>query len=142
MIVVDVNLLLYAYDSASPQHEYAKSWWEQQLSSADLVALPWMTILGFLRITTNSRIFDQPFSIQESMDHVESWIDRKSVKILHPTERHWDVLQQLLAKTNGVANHVPDAHLAALAIEHGALLCSTDQDFARYAELSWVNPLQ
>jgi hypothetical protein len=141
MILVDVNLLLYAYDSTSRFHEQAKPWWEHTLSQPAPVGLPWATLLAFLRIATNPRVLTSPMDIAEASEHVESWIARPMVHIVQPTERHWEILQDLLVSTRSRANHVPDAHLAALAIEHGATLQTTDRDFARFPNLAWNNPL-
>lgn len=142
MILVDVNLLLYAYDSSSKHHESAKSWWENQLSQPQPVGLPWATILAFLRIATNPRILTSPMDISEAVEIVQSWLVRPMVFIPAPTEQHWEFLQKLLIESQSPANHVPDAHLAALAMEHGALLCSNDRDFLRYNNLRWENPIK
>lgn len=141
MILVDVNLLLYAYDNTSRFHAVAKPWWEDALSQPAPVGLPWATLLAFLRITTNPRVLAKPMDIAEATEHVDSWLQRPMTHIVHPTERHWEILYSLLISTRSPANYVPDAHLAALAIEHGAVLCSTDRDFARFPKLSWRNPL-
>ena len=141
MILIDVNLLLYAYDNTSRFHAVAKPWWEDALSQSAPVGLPWATLLAFLRITTNPRVMAKPMDIAEATEHVDSWLQRPMTHIVHPTERHWEILQTLLTSTRSPANYVPDAHLAVLAIEHGAVLCSTDRDFARFPNLSWRNPL-
>ncbi|MFQ5543625.1 MAG: type II toxin-antitoxin system VapC family toxin [Nitrospiria bacterium] len=142
MIIVDVNLLLYAYDQSSRFHAPARSWWESKLSTAEIVGLPWTTLLAFIRISTNTRILERPFSLNEAIDHVGSWLDRPMVQIVMPDNRHWEVLNQLLLSSNAPGNYVPDTHLAVLAIENGATLCSSDRDFARFKGLSWVNPLE
>ena len=142
MILVDVNLLLYAYDSSSDFHTKAKHWWEKKLSEPQqLVGISWTTLLAFIRITTNHRIFKQPLNIKEAINHVNNWLERPMVKLLNPTERHWTILSELILETHSIANHIPDAHLAALAIEHGATLCSADHDFARFKKIKWINPL-
>lgn len=141
MILVDVNLLLYAYDNTSRFHAVAKPWWEDALSQPVPVGLPWATLLAFLRITTNPRVLTNPMDIAEATEHVDSWLQRPMTHLVHPTERHWEILHSLLTSTRSPANYVPDAHLAALAIEHGAVLCSSDRDFARFPNLSWRNPL-
>lgn len=142
MILVDVNLLLYAYDSSSKFHATSRKWWEDKLSQPQPVGLPWATILAFLRITTNPRILNSPMDITEATGHVKSWMDRPMVFIPAPTEHHWEILQNLLIESQSSANHVPDAHLAALAIEHGAILYSCDYDFGRYKNLHWKNPIE
>jgi toxin-antitoxin system PIN domain toxin len=141
VILVDANLLLYAYDAASPQHRAARLFWERSLSEPDPVRLAWSTILAFLRIGTNPRALAQPMTIEEACAHVSSWLERPMVDLLEPTSRHWDMLGRLLVTSQSTANLVSDAHLAALAIEHGATLCTTDRDFARFEGLSWRNPL-
>lgn len=141
MILVDANVLLYAYDAASPRHAAAKAWWEERLSGPDPVRLAWSTIVAFLRIGTHHRVFKEPLAMDEACDHVTSWLARPMVGVLEPGQRHWDIMQRLLVSAQALGNLVTDAHLAALAIEHGAELCSTDGDFARFRALRWVNPI-
>ena len=141
MILIDVNLLLYAYDSSSSEHLTAKIWWEDALSATEIVGLPWHTILGFIRISTNHRILEQPFSLQQVTDIVDSWLSLPMVKLVGPDINHWQRFKVLLVNTQSPANYVPDAHLATLAIEYGATLYSTDRDFARFPGLQWRNPL-
>ncbi len=141
MILVDVNLLLYACDASSEHHDAARTWWEQRLSQPPMVRLAWVTVTGFLRISTHPRVFREPMSIAEATDQVGSWLERPMVGLLEPGERHWSILSTLLRGSKAVGNLVPDAHLAALAIEHGATLCSSDRDFRRFEGLSWENPL-
>jgi len=141
MILVDANLLLYAYDTSTPQHEKAQHWWEQQLSNPAPVRLAWVTVLAFIRIGTNSKIFSKPLSIEEACATVVTWFQCPMLAILNPGERHWDILANLLQHTQAAGNLVMDAHLAALAIEHGAMLYSTDYDFSRFQGLNWQNPL-
>ncbi len=142
MILVDVNLLLYAYDTTSKHHAGARAWWEHSLSRAQPVRLAWATILAFLRIATNPRALSSPMTVEEACEHVSEWLDRPMLDVLEPTPRHWDILRSLVVEHQGLANLVPDAHLAALAIEHGATLCSTDEDFSRFPSLRWENPLR
>ena len=141
MIIVDVNLLLYAYDSSSSHHLLAKNWWEKVLSTTEIVGLPWHTVLGFIRIATNHRIFEEPFSLEQVTKIVDSWFSLPIVKLVEPGTNHWQHLKTILINTNSPANYVPDTHLATLAIEHGATLYSTDRDFARFPGLVWCNPL-
>lgn len=142
MILVDANVLLYAEDSLSPHHEPARRWWDAQLSGASPVCLAWTVMCAFIRIATNPRVFEHPLSLEQAIERVGSWLDQPCVRIVRPTERHWLVLQELLVEGKAVANLVTDAHLAALAIEHGCELCSTDADFARFPKLKWRNPLR
>ncbi len=141
MILVDANILLYAEDSLSPRHEQARAWWDAQLSGNDVVCLCWTVLCAFIRIATNPRVFENPLSLEQAISRVQSWLDQPCARVIGPTERHWIVFQQMLEDGQAVANLVTDAHLAALAIEHGCELASTDSDFARFAKLKWKNPL-
>lgn len=141
MILVDANLLIYAHVSSFPQHARARDWLDGQLSGRARVGLPWSSLLGFLRIVTNPRVFQRPESVTEAWDQVGAWLDAEVAWIPHPTDRHREVLATLLTLAGVQANLVPDAHLATLAIEHGLVLCSTDGDFGRFPELRWQNPL-
>ena len=141
MILVDANILLYAEDSLSPRHEQARAWWDAQLSGTGPVCLCWEVICAFIRIGTNPRVFENPLSLEQGLARVQSWLDQPCTRVVRPTERHWTVFRQLLTEGQAVANLVPDAHLAALAIEHGCELASTDSDFARFPKLKWKNPL-
>ncbi len=141
MILVDANLLIYAHVSTFSQHARARAWLDERLNGVAPVGLPWASILAFLRLTTNARVFERPEPISEAWRQALSWLEAERVWIPQPTERHREVLGDLLAAPGVHANLVPDAHLAALAIEHGLILCSTDGDFARFAGLRWENPL-
>ena len=141
MIVLDANLLLYAYDATSQQHRKARAWLEDVLSRGEAVGLPWQTVGAFLRVVTNPRLFDRPEPIADAWDQMMDWLSCDTAWIPEPTERHIGVLGKLIALPGVHANLVPDAHLAALAIEHGLTLCSTDGDFARFPGLRWLNPL-
>jgi toxin-antitoxin system PIN domain toxin len=141
MIVVDLNLLLYAVNEDAIQHARARTWWEHCLSEGQSVGLAWSVILGFLRLTTNPRIMPRPLSPEDAFAVIDGWLDQPSVRTIEPTERHWPLLKELLAPLGSAGNLTSDAHLAALTIEHGAQLFSTDNDFARFAGLRWRNPL-
>lgn len=142
MILVDANILLYAEDRLSPQHERARGWWDGQLSGADPVCLCWTVISAFIRIGTNARVFHRPLSMEEATARVQSWLEQPCTRIIHASERHWDVLREMLDRGQAAGNLVTDAHLAALAVEHGCVLCSTDGDFSRFPKLKWRNPLR
>ncbi len=142
MILVDANILLYAEDQLSPRHRAVQEWWDGQLSGALPVCLCWTILCAFVRIGTNRRVFERPLSLEQAISRVQSWLSQPCIRLIHPTERHWQVLQQLLVDGQAVANLVTDAHLAALAIEHGCDLISTDADFARFPKLKWRNPLR
>jgi hypothetical protein len=141
VILVDANLLLYATVLEYPQHERARRWLEDRLNAPARVGLPWPSLLAFVRIITNPRIFPQPLSIQQAWRRVLAWLEQPNVWVPLETERHAEVLGALLEQTGATANLVPDAHLAALAMEHGLILCSTDGDFARFSGLRHENPL-
>jgi uncharacterized protein len=141
VILVDANLLLYAEDSLSEHHTAALTWWDRQLSGADPVCLCWPVLTAFIRIGTNVRLHKRPLTWREAAARVESWLDQACVRIILPTEQHWPIFQQMLATGNATANLVSDAHLAALAVEHNCMLCSTDADFSRFPGLKWVNPV-
>jgi hypothetical protein len=141
MKVVDINLLIYAINKDTPHHPQAKKWLETSLSGDEPVGLAWVVILGFLRIITNPRIMPTPLSSNIAMKITEEWLCHPSVKIVVPRERHWDILKELLTPLGTAANLTSDAHLAALAIEYGARLFSTDNDFSRFAGLRWTNPI-
>ena len=141
MIVPDVNLLLHAHDSQSRRHEAAREWWETSMNGTGSVGLPWVAILGFIRIATNSGILQNPLDVSGACARVRSWLSRPQTVLIHPGDRHADILFDLLAAAGSVGNLTTDAHLAALAIEHQAELHSTDADMARFPGLRWVNPL-
>jgi len=142
MILVDVNLLIYAEDSQCGQHEAARTWWDEQLSGMAAVGLCWPVMQAFIRIGTNPRASRNPLMLKEAIARVQSWLDQPCVRILHPTEQHWTIFQQMLRAGNATANLVSDAHLAALAVEHNCVLQSTDRDFARFRGLKWKNPIE
>lgn len=142
MILVDANLLVYAHASSLPQHERALRWLDEHLNGTAAVGLPWASLLAFVRLVTNPRIFERPESIPEAWKQVEAWLGCGSVWIPAPMERHREILAKLLLQTGMRSNLVPDAHLAALALEHGLILCSSDGDFARFSNLRWQNPLE
>lgn len=141
MILVDANLLVYAHVRSFQQHERARAWLDSELNGNAPVGLPWSSLLAFLRIVTNPRIFQNPESMTDAWKQVEEWLDCDPAWIPDPTERHRELLGSLLAGPGIQAHLVPDAHLATLAIEHGLILCSTDGDFARFRHLRWQNPL-
>jgi len=142
MILLDANLLIYAHVTTFPQHPRARSWLDTQLSGGGPVGLPWPSLLAFLRIVTNPRVFERPEPAVDAWRQIEAWLDSDVVWVPQPTERHRAVLGPLLLASGVQANLIPDAHLAALAIEHGLVLYSTDGDFARFPDLRWQNPLE
>lgn len=141
MILVDANLLVYAHVEGFPQHAVAREWLDGKLNGGAPVGLPWESLNAFLRLVTNPRVFEAPETSTAAWSQVRAWLECPNVWNPLPTERHGAVLGDLLAATGVGANLIPDAHLAALAIEHGLILCSTDGDFARFPTLRWENPL-
>lgn len=141
MILVDANLLLYAVVSDYEQHQAAHAWLDEQLNSPVRVGLPWVSVLAFLRISTNPRIFPDPLPMREAWLRAEGWLDAPTVWCPETTERHRTILERFLRGVASSSKLVSDAHLATLAIEHGLLLCSTDGDFARFDGLRWQNPI-
>jgi hypothetical protein len=141
LILIDANSFIYAHFNVSPSHARARDWLDTQLNGTTPVGLAWNTPIAFLRIVTNARVFENPLLIEDAWAQVVAWLECKPVWIPTPTARHAEILGRLLGTRNVIANLVSDAHLAALAIEHGLTLCSTDGDFARFSDLRWVNPL-
>lgn len=141
MKLPDLNLLIYAIDEGSPRHERARSWLEQTLSGTEAVGFAWAVLLGFVRLTTNAVILAHPLSTEEALDYVEGWLAQPVARTVAPTAGHAVLLRKLLQPLGAAGNLTSDAHLAALAIEHGAELCSCDTDFARFPGLRWSEPL-
>ena len=141
MKLPDLNLLLYAADETSVHHESALAWVERTLSGAETVAFAWLTLIGFVRLSTSPYSFSAPWPADRALDVVDGWLARSVVTVVQPTDRHVAVLRDLLAPLGTAGNLTSDAHLAALAIEHGATLCSHDNDFSRFAGLRWEDPL-
>jgi toxin-antitoxin system PIN domain toxin len=141
MILIDANLLLYAYNAKAERHERSRAWLEAVLSGPDLVRFAWLTLWAFLRIATSPRVFDRPLSAAEARAAISSWLEQPVADIVEPGERHWEILGGLLDDGQTVGPLVMDAVLAAIALEHGARLCTTDRDFSRFDGLEWTNPL-
>jgi uncharacterized protein len=141
VILVDANILVYAHVESFSQHTAARDWLDRQLNSSTRVGLPWVSLVAFLRLVTNPRVFDHPEPTADAWSQVQAWLACDVAWIPEPTSRHPELFGELLAQTGIQANLIPDAHLAALALEHGLTLCSTDGDFARFPTLRWKNPL-
>jgi hypothetical protein len=139
--IPDLNLLMYAVDRDAPDHAAALDWWNLTLSGSETVGLAWSVLLGFVRLTTNARVVRSPLTPEAALDYLDRWLGHPVTTVVDPTGRHAQVLRDLLAGTGTAGNLVADAHLAALAIEHGAELCSADRDFGRFPGLRWSNPL-
>lgn len=141
MILIDTNLLLYAHDATSAHHARARRWLEEVLSGGEPVRFAWTGVLAFIRISTDPRILARPFTAEEAGAAVSRWLQQPCAGMLDPGERHWEILQRLLVEGQVHGPLVTDAHLAALAIEHGAMLCTADRDFTRFSGLRTQNPL-
>jgi len=141
VILVDANLLLYAANQAAPEHRVAREWLDARLSSTARVGLPWPSLLAFVRLASNPMVMRQPVPVATAWNQVQQWLSAGPAWVPPPTARHADILRGLCEPSWMTSRLVPDAHLAALAIEHGLTLCSTDGDFARFAGLDWKNPL-
>jgi toxin-antitoxin system PIN domain toxin len=141
VIVPDVNLLLYAIDRSAPRHDPARAWLEARLSGSETVGLAWSVLAAFVRLVTHPAVFEHPLTMRQAFDLIDGWLEQPPVVVIHPAERHHVTMRELLEPLGTAANLVPDAHLAALAIEHGATLHSSDHDFARFPRLEWEDPL-
>lgn len=127
--------------SSLPEHERARTWLDARLSDTPRVGFPWPSLLAFVRLVSNPRIFQRPERVTDAWKQVESWLSAEAAWIPLPTDRHAEMMGRLLARVGEKADLVPDAHLAALALEHGLTLCSSDGDFGRFPELRWENPI-
>ena len=141
MIVLDVNIVLYAYDSACVEYEGARTWLETVFSGQEPVGLPWQTVSAFLRIHTNSRLPGDRFTIEEAALVVDEWMELPQVRLLVPGERHWSLFRRMLLEGQVRGPLTRDAELAAITIEYGGVLYTTDRGFGRFPGLRWVNPL-
>jgi toxin-antitoxin system PIN domain toxin len=141
MILLDANLLIYAVNEHAHLNRKAKSWLQSALSGPETVGFSWIVLLAFLRLTTRPGLFQNPLSADAAFDLVTSWLDQSSATIVHPGPHHLRVLRELILPLGTGGNLTSDAHLAALAVEYGADLCSCDSDFARFHGLKWRNPL-
>jgi toxin-antitoxin system PIN domain toxin len=141
MILVDTNLLLYAVNGDSPHHPAASTWLTTQIRAGVPIGLPWLVLVAFVRLTTSTRVFPRPLTIEEAMACVNDWLSLPTVNPAEPAPRHWNTLQRLLLRSGAAGNLTNDAHIAAIAIDRGCLLCSADNDFHRFEGLQFHNPL-
>ncbi len=141
MIVLDANVLLYAYDAAAPGHAKARAWLEEVLSGGTPVGLPWQTVGAFLRIVTNRKLPGARATVQAAASIVDQWLEQPNVRLLAQGEGHWSILRQMMIDGQASGPLATDAQLAALTIEYGGTLHTTDRDFARFPGLRWLNPL-
>lgn len=141
MIVPDVNLLVYAYVSGMPDHNTARRWWEGTVNGEEAVGLPWPVISGFTRLTTHPRVLTPPMKPDRSIGYVHAWLRYGHINTITPGPEHLDLLLRNLDAVGAGGDLVPDAHIAALAMEHGAVVHSNDTDFDLFPGLRWHNPL-
>jgi uncharacterized protein len=141
MILPDVNLLVYAYNSSAPHHEPARAWWEDVLNREQPIGIAWAVAFGFVRLATHSSVLVDPLPPLDALGIVRGWFDQPSVSAIEPGPRHLAIIEDLFRATGVAGNLTTDTHLAALAIEHQAELCSNDADFARFPGLRWHNPV-
>ena len=142
MKIVDLNVLLYAVNASAPQHAAALKWWERTLNGEEQVGLAWPVLLGFLRLTTRPGLLPRPVKPRQALLVVGAWLAHPVTTIVHPGDAHWSILQRLLEEAGMAGNLTTDAHLAALALEYRATLCSTDDDFRRFKGVERQNPLE
>jgi uncharacterized protein len=142
MRIVDLNVLLYAVNSDATQHGRVRAWWEHAVNDEEIIGLAWVVLLGFLRLSTSPRVFPRPLAPDVAAARVDAWLGRDNVRVVREKDEHWETLKPLLGSTGTAGNLTTDAHLAALAISHDAVLVSTDTDFARFNGLRWENPLR
>ena len=142
MRIVDPNILRYVVNSDAAQHERAREWWENAVNDEDIIGLAWVVLLGFLRLSTNPRVFPRPLAPELAAATPEAWLSRDNVRVVREKDEHWETLKPLIGGTGTAGNLTTDAHLAALALSHDAALVSSDTDFARFKGLRWENPLR
>ena len=140
MTLVDLNVVLYAVNASSARHGEALSWWQSAIGGDEPVGLAWPVITGFLRLSTRAAIFPRPLTVEQACGYVSRWLAQPTVRLVGETDEHWRHLHRLLSESGTGGNLTSDAHLAALAISHGATLVSFDHDFARFPGLRWISP--
>jgi hypothetical protein len=138
--LVDLNVLLYVINDDAPRHKAVLAWWNAALNGVEAIGLPWVVILGFLRISTNPRAFPRPLAADHAIAKVDTWLSLENVRVLREQDNHWEILRSLVSESGTAGNLTTDAHLAALAIGHAAVLVSCDSDFGRFKGLRWENP--
>jgi toxin-antitoxin system PIN domain toxin len=141
VILPEINLVIYAHNGAAARHAKALQWWNQCLQGHDAVVLAWVVVLGFVRIATHPKVFANPMPVQEALDRIEEWLSLPHIYVVHPSPLHFQIWSSLLKRLGSAASLTTDALLAALAIERGLILHTTDADFSRFPGLKWRNPL-
>lgn len=142
MKIVDVNLLVHAINQGAPEHDDARKWLEGEINAGNAIGMPWISLLGFIRLSINPKVMPRPLSLEQSLQQVSEWLALPNVKIVTPTSDHFSHFSSCSKKAGASHNLITDAHLAALAIEHGCELASCDTDFGKFPGLRWINPLQ
>lgn len=142
MKIVDLNILLYAVNSEAAGHVRARAWWERAMNDEETIGLPWVVLLGFLRLSTSPRVFPRPLSPETASAKIDAWLARDHVQVVREKDDHWDTLKPLVGSAGTAGNLTTDAHLAALTLSHDAVLVSSDLDFGRFRGLRWENPLR
>lgn len=142
MILIDTNILVYAVDSDTPQHKKARAWLDETLSGTTPVGLPWIVLVGFIRVITNHRAMRAPMNVEQALQYTDLFLQQPYVTPLSPGAKHWTILHKLLHDSGTAGNLTSDAHIAAIAIEHGYTICSADNDFKRFRGVIHVNPLE
>lgn len=140
MTILDANILLYAYDRSSVSHTRVIEWLETQFQAREAIGLPWISLWAFLRIATNPRINQSPLSLKEAFAVIHEIQQMPRAVIVQPGSQHAEILERLAIEAQANGSRITDAVLAAIAIEHGAKLASTDRDFSRFQGLKWINP--
>jgi len=141
VIVLDANILIYAYDSGSSQHTKARAWVEKTFSSVEAVGLSWQTVAAFLRVMTNTRLPRPRLGLEQAARLVDEWLAQPNIRVLSPSDEHWISLRRMIVEGQASGALISDAQLAALTMEYGGVLHTTDRDFARFPGLRWANPL-
>lgn len=141
MIVIDANLLIYAYDTGATFHKKSASWLENALSGIEPVGLPWQSIAAFVRVMTNPKLHGRQYSLKEATEIIDAWMARSNVRILTPTDDHWAQFRRMILEGGASGPLASDAEIAALTMEYGGVLHTADRDFARFPGLRWVNLL-
>ena len=141
MKIVDLNVLLYAVNRDDPHHEAALYWCSKNFNSSEIIGLAWITIIGFLRLSTRKGVFANPLTPQQALDRMNQWLERPNTRIVMELQNHWSNIQECIREVGTAGNLTTDAHLAVLAISRGATFVSCDTDFARFRYLKWENPL-
>ena len=140
MILPDVNILIHAVNSNSPKNEAIRNWWDETLAGPTPVLIPWAVIIGFVRITTNPRIFEEPLSVKTASKYIRLWTKQLNVRLISPKHGHWDIVEKNLLEAGTGGNLTTDAHIAALALQWDCIIYTTDTDFARFPGIKWKPP--